>query len=144
MSDTKVTPSDGTRTQRTDALLALLGELLAGQEGNTEILASLGRDVHAILTEQTGAIRSFGDAHGHRGAAEESILRELKFLRQDIGLCRHEVQNVQAALNEIRSRVAGIELWAEGNRDRVEGLEARISAVEGAPTEDEPNGNGHA
>jgi hypothetical protein len=93
-----------------DPLVATLEHLFEGQEGNTKLLAEIGRDVESMAHELTGAVQEFGSLHGTLQALEHEEAQERKRMHADIKLVLEAVRGMTTRLTTREGKVAGIEL----------------------------------
>jgi len=106
-----------------DPLVATLEHLFEGQEGNTKLLAEIGRDVDSMSHELTGAVEEFGKLHGELQALEHEEAQERRRMHEDIrkmdrklDLMIDEMRSVlKNRLTPLEGRVAGLELHLKSN-----------------------------
>ena len=132
MSDSSSTPPNG--TQRPSGTAVAISRLADGQDALADALGEIARRLHDVSTTLEGYGRSFGDAHGHRAAAERRTVQQLDVL---IGQGR----GILERLTRIESRVAGAEMATDDMRSRLEAVEAL--EMRPATPDREPNGSGH-
>lgn len=106
-----------------DALGDALGEL-ARTAATREALEEVEEKLDKLATDVEGAIRGFGDSHGHRAAAErhamgqlELILGEMRTIAKRMTVLEEDVGTIKGHVTTLASRLAGAELAIDEVRE---------------------------